>query len=65
MRVLRGTVEISKRFLYANDSFKVGILGVPFDKGQAKEGVGNGPAVIRNMGLLDQLTEIGKYLFKG
>lgn len=38
----------------------VGILGVPFDKGQSKKGVGNGPAAIRNLGLIQRLEEIGK-----
>lgn len=41
-------------------NLKIGILGVPFDKGQRKEGVKNGPNVIRNNKLVEQLKEIGR-----
>ncbi|XP_072393389.1 arginase, hepatic [Diabrotica undecimpunctata] len=36
---------------------KIGILGVPFGKGQPKKGVTNGPDAIRNGGLVEQLSE--------
>jgi arginase len=37
-----------------------GIIGVPFDKGQRKSGVGLAPAYIRNAGLIEQLKEISQ-----
>ncbi|KAJ8734095.1 hypothetical protein PYW07_014646 [Mythimna separata] len=37
---------------------KVGIIGVPFEKGQKKYGVSVAPAALRYAGLLDQLREI-------
>ncbi|CAG9771407.1 unnamed protein product [Ceutorhynchus assimilis] len=59
MRVnLRTSFQIIKRCLHTNDGSKVGILGVPFDKGQAKKGVGNGPSIIRELGLIERLEEI-------
>lgn len=39
---------------------KVGIIGVPFEKGQKKYGVSVAPAAMRFAGLLKQLKEIGK-----
>lgn len=41
---------------------KVGIIGVPFEKGQKKYGVSVAPAAMRYAGLIEQLQEIGKYL---
>ncbi|XP_044578067.1 arginase, hepatic [Cotesia glomerata] len=38
---------------------KVGIIGVPFDKGQKKQGVGLGPDAIRKAGLIQGLESIG------
>lgn len=40
---------------------KVGIIGVPFEKGQKKYGVSVAPAAVRSAGLIDQLREIGTY----
>ncbi|XP_045761169.1 arginase, hepatic isoform X1 [Maniola jurtina] len=37
---------------------KVGIIGVPFEKGQKKYGVSVAPAAVRSAGLIDQLKEI-------
>ncbi|XP_075986160.1 arginase isoform X1 [Anticarsia gemmatalis] len=37
---------------------KVGIIGVPFEKGQTKYGVSVAPAALRSAGLLEQLQEI-------
>ncbi|XP_011871942.1 PREDICTED: arginase, hepatic isoform X1 [Vollenhovia emeryi] len=37
---------------------KVGIIGVPFDKGQEKEGVARGPEVIRAARLVDELKTL-------
>lgn len=44
---------------------KVGIIGVPFEKGQKKYGVSVAPAAIRDGGLIEQLQEIGmiNYIF--
>lgn len=40
----------------------VGLLGVPFDKGQGKSGVALGPDAIRNGGLVKELLEFnGSY----
>lgn len=41
---------------------KVGIIGVPFEKGQKKYGVSVAPAALRYAGLLEQLREISKYI---
>lgn len=38
---------------------KVGIIGVPFEKGQKKYGVSVAPAAMRSSGLIEQLEEIG------
>ena len=43
-----------------SDAVRIGILGVPFDKGQPKVGVGNGPSRIRKAGLAEQLSSIGE-----
>lgn len=40
------------------DGLKIGILGVPFDKGQPRIGVANGPKSIREHGLMDKLLSI-------
>ncbi|XP_053692591.1 arginase, hepatic [Sabethes cyaneus] len=37
---------------------KIGIIGVPFEKGQRKQGVGLGPKAIREAGLIDAIQEI-------
>ncbi|KAL1497156.1 hypothetical protein ABEB36_008162 [Hypothenemus hampei] len=50
-------LKVFKRCLHSNAT-RVGILGVPFDKGQTKIGVGNGPAAIRKMGLIERLEQI-------
>lgn len=39
---------------------KVGIIGVPFEKGQKKYGVSVAPAALRAAGLIEKLQEIGK-----
>lgn len=39
-------------------SRKIGIIGVPFDKGQKKEGVARGPEVIRAAKLIQELTTL-------
>ncbi|XP_031835936.1 arginase [Nomia melanderi] len=38
---------------------KIGIIGVPFEKGQRKKGVADGPQVIRAAGLLQELESLG------
>ncbi|XP_063980176.1 arginase, hepatic [Diachasmimorpha longicaudata] len=37
----------------------VGVVGVPFEKGQRKEGVALGPDAIRRAGLIDELKNLG------
>uniref|UniRef100_A0A182K929 Arginase n=1 Tax=Anopheles christyi TaxID=43041 RepID=A0A182K929_9DIPT len=41
---------------------RIGIVGVPFDKGQRKKGVGLGPKAIRDAGLIDHIQEISPKL---
>ncbi|XP_054015133.1 arginase, hepatic [Hylaeus anthracinus] len=38
---------------------KVGIIGVPFEKGQCKEGVADGPKTIKAAGLIQELQSLG------
>ncbi|KAF7269000.1 hypothetical protein GWI33_017923 [Rhynchophorus ferrugineus] len=60
---LKSCVTLVRRYYNsASDALKVGILGVPFDKGQAKKGVGHGPAAIRKAGLLERLSDIEQKL---
>ncbi|EFN83886.1 arginase, hepatic isoform X2 [Harpegnathos saltator] len=47
--------KLSVRF----HSGKVGIIGVPFNKGQKKEGVARGPETIRAAGLIKELQVLG------
>lgn len=43
---------------------KVGIIGVPFEKGQKKYGVSIAPAALRSAGLIQHLKTIGNiYIF--
>lgn len=39
---------------------RVGVIGVPFEKGQKKYGVSIAPAAVRAAGLIDELKEIGR-----
>lgn len=55
---LKTSFHIFKRCFQTNPELKVGILGVPFDMGQTKPGVANGPAAIRRLGLFERLEEI-------
>ncbi|KRT78577.1 hypothetical protein AMK59_8403 [Oryctes borbonicus] len=41
----------------AQDVLKIGILDVPFEKGQDKSGVAKGPQKLREAGLIDKLNE--------
>ncbi|XP_066603083.1 arginase, hepatic isoform X2 [Prorops nasuta] len=38
---------------------KVGVIGVPFEKGQKKKGVAQGPKAIRSAGLIKELESLG------
>ncbi|XP_060517350.1 arginase, hepatic [Cylas formicarius] len=49
--------KITRRFFATDPGLRVGILGVPFDKGQPKAGVADGPDVIRKLGLIDRLRD--------
>ncbi|GLV39028.1 arginase [Carabus blaptoides fortunei] len=55
LRVVRGVCSVfnSHRFYH-----KVGVIGVPFNKGQRKDGVQMGPSVIRESGLLTEFKEL-------
>ncbi|XP_046383479.1 arginase-1 [Ischnura elegans] len=43
----------------ATDSRRLGIVGVPFEKGQPKPGVQDGPDHIRGIGIIKDLEDIG------
>ncbi|XP_013794391.1 arginase-1-like [Limulus polyphemus] len=43
----------------ATSSTNIGIIGVPFSKGQRKSGVEKGPLAIRDGGLLEKMQELG------
>ncbi|XP_018326945.1 arginase, hepatic [Agrilus planipennis] len=43
-------------------SSKIGVLGVPFDKGQTKPGVANGPKSLRDAGLVEKIRNIHDYI---
>ncbi|KAK0081859.1 hypothetical protein PV325_011447 [Microctonus aethiopoides] len=48
------------RFIFGSRNYgRVGIIGVPFEKGQKKEGVAQGPDAIRQAGLLNELLSLG------
>lgn len=58
------TIRLLARRMYNNNKRweplkKVGIIGVPFEKGQKKYGVSIAPAAIRDAGLIEELQEIG------
>lgn len=50
-----GTVV--KRCLHLKET-NVGVLGVPFDKGQNKPGTSKGPEALRNGGLVEKLRSL-------
>ncbi|KAF7407729.1 hypothetical protein V1477_004938 [Vespula maculifrons] len=47
------------RMFSARSYNKVGIIGVPFEKGQRKKGVALGPKIIRDTGLIKELEVLG------
>ncbi|KAL2720442.1 hypothetical protein V1478_010708 [Vespula squamosa] len=47
------------RMFSARNYSKVGIIGVPFEKGQQKKGVALGPKIIRDTGLIKELEVLG------
>ncbi|KAG8326678.1 Amino-acid acetyltransferase, mitochondrial [Homalodisca vitripennis] len=61
LRGLGGVSKTSCRTVYADiPSYKIGVVGVPFSKGQANdEGVGRGPEILRKGGILQELVELG------
>lgn len=61
MRTIKPMLNFSRRIHTANP-IKIGVLDVPFEKGQDKGGVANGPKLIRQAGLLKKLTDCCKYL---
>lgn len=54
--------KVIKNSIHTDSRFKIGVLGVPFDKGQPKVGVANGPKYIRSNGLINKLQQIRKFL---
>lgn len=52
-----------KHAFHTDNSIKIGILGVPFEKGQPRTGVANAPKLIRQYGLVDRLSAIRMYNF--
>lgn len=55
----RVLVQLKNQY-HSGNVTKIGIIGVPFDKGQPKLGVANGPKVIREAGLVEHLSGIRK-----
>ncbi|KAL0102917.1 hypothetical protein PUN28_018305 [Cardiocondyla obscurior] len=55
MNILTKIRTLSSKLGTRHYNGKVGIIGVPFDKGQEKEGVARGPEVIRAAKLIDEL----------
>ncbi|KAG5889603.1 hypothetical protein JTB14_024024 [Gonioctena quinquepunctata] len=49
--------KILKRSLHSN-GLEIGVLGVPFDKGQPRVGVAKGPDALRQAGLIEKLSDI-------
>ncbi|KAL0102916.1 hypothetical protein PUN28_018305 [Cardiocondyla obscurior] len=60
MNILTKIRTLSSKLGTRHYNGKVGIIGVPFDKGQEKEGVARGPEVIRAAKLIDELKILGK-----
>ncbi|XP_052129124.1 arginase-1-like [Frankliniella occidentalis] len=55
----RSLQRIQRRLSGRAGSQRIGILGVPFEKGQTNQGVSRGPSAIRGAGLLDALRSLG------
>ncbi|EZA51566.1 hypothetical protein DMN91_011895 [Ooceraea biroi] len=55
MSVLTKACKLLNKLSIRYYSGKVGIIGVPFDKGQKKQGVARGPEAIRAAGLIQEL----------
>lgn len=54
LRVARGVCSVlNSRFYH-----KVGVIGVPFNKGQRKDGVQMAPSALRESGLLKEFKEL-------
>ncbi|CAH0557728.1 unnamed protein product [Brassicogethes aeneus] len=51
-------LQVFTKHFHNGNSSKIGVLGVPFNKGQPKLGVAKGPKVIRDAGLIQKLSEI-------
>uniref|UniRef100_A0A672Q183 Arginase-2, mitochondrial-like n=1 Tax=Sinocyclocheilus grahami TaxID=75366 RepID=A0A672Q183_SINGR len=65
---LRGPLSRLLRFTLSscqqNRSHSVAVLGAPFSKGQKRRGVEHGPKAIRDAGLVERLSNLGKYIIK-
>ncbi|XP_016128050.1 arginase-2, mitochondrial-like [Sinocyclocheilus grahami] len=63
---LRGPLSRLLRFTLSscqqNRSHSVAVLGAPFSKGQKRRGVEHGPKAIRDAGLVERLSNLGKYI---
>lgn len=53
--------SVFKRCLHIKET-NVGVLGVPFDKGQKMSGVDLGPQSLRDAGLVEKLKSLRKSL---
>lgn len=51
---------LSRCFSTKNQFSKVGIIGVPFSKGQKRSGVAHGPKFIRDAGLLSEIKDFNE-----
>lgn len=55
--------KLLKNTFHTDNGMQIGILGVPFEKGQPRTGVANAPKLIRKHGLTDRLLSIRKLYF--
>lgn len=55
--LLKRALTVARQFSSDASSKTLGILGVPFHKGQPRGGVEDGPKCLRNNGLLEALEE--------
>uniref|UniRef100_T1GAW6 Arginase n=1 Tax=Megaselia scalaris TaxID=36166 RepID=T1GAW6_MEGSC len=55
--LFRKTLSAIRQFSTESSSKTLGIIGVPFHKGQPRGGVEHGPKCLRDSGLLEALEE--------
>lgn len=60
LKSVANLLQLSRKYIQSSNviSDRIGIIGVPFDKGQTKKGVAYGPDAIREGNLLKHLQAI-------